>query len=86
MWVLYILMFMRIKIRKWGNNGAAIRIPKNIMRTHGFRLGSEVEVRLRPIPKKYNLDELIASINPKNLHPETDWGPDVENEILPPWE
>ncbi|KKW09688.1 MAG: Transcriptional regulator/antitoxin, MazE [Parcubacteria group bacterium GW2011_GWB1_49_7] len=77
-------MPMTTKIRKWGNS-AAVRIPKIAMRKGGFRYGSEVEITLKPIYNKYNLDELIASINPKNRHPETDWGPDVGKEILPEW-
>ena len=77
-------MDMTTKIRKWGNS-PAVRIPKAVMRDHGFRYGSEVEVTLKSVFKKYNLDELIASINPKNRHPEVDWGPDVGKEILPPW-
>lgn len=81
---MYILMNMTTKIRKWGNS-AAVRIPRTLMKDHGFRYGSEVEVYIKPITKKYNLDELIASINPKNRHPETDWGPDVGKEILPEW-
>jgi antitoxin MazE len=81
---MYILIDMTTKIRKWGNS-AAVRIPKATMHKGGFRYGSEVEIHIKPIAKKYNLDELIASINPKNRHPETDWGPDVGNEILPEW-
>ena len=81
---MYILMPMTTKIRKWGNS-AAVRIPKIAMRKGVFRYGSEVEITLKPIYNKYNLDELIASINPKNRHPETDWGPDVGKEILPEW-
>jgi antitoxin component of MazEF toxin-antitoxin module len=32
------------------------------------------------------LEELLAGITPENLHPEIDWGPDVGNEIIPPYE
>lgn len=77
-------MNMTTKIRKWGNS-AAVRIPKTVMKSRGFRYGSEVEVSLKPLRKKYNIDELIAQITPKNRYPETDWGPDVGNEILPEW-
>lgn len=77
-------MHMTTKIRKWGNS-AAVRIPRTIMRNGGFRYGSEVEITLKPARKKYNLDELIASITPENRYPEFDWGPDVGKEILPEW-
>ena len=81
---LYILMYMTTKIRKWGNS-YAVRISKARVHELGMRDGSQVEIKIKPVAKKYSLDELVASINPKNRHPETDWGPDVGNEILPPW-
>ena len=31
---------------------------------------------------KYTLEELVDGITPENIHPETDWGPPVGNEIL----
>ena len=77
-------MSMMTKIRKWGNS-PAVRIPKTIMRERGLRYGSEVEVSIKPALKKYNLNELVAQINPKNRYPEFDWGPDVGKEILPEW-
>ena len=35
---------------------------------------------LRPPPKVYSLEELVAGITPENLHEETDWGPAVGRE------
>ena len=33
--------------------------------------------------KKYNnLTEMLADITPENIHPATDWGPDVGAEIM----
>lgn len=75
---------MTTKIRKWGNS-YAVRIPKERVRELGMRDGSTVEIKLKPVPKKYTLDELVAQMNPKNRHPLIDWGPDVGNEILPEW-
>ena len=76
---------MTTKIRKWGNS-YGIRVTKARVHELGLRDGSLIEVpNIKPVQKKYNLDELIASINPENLHPEIDWGPDVGNEILPEW-
>jgi len=77
-------MYMTTKIRKWGNS-YAVRISKARVHELGMRDGSQVEIKIKPVAKKYSLDELVASINPKNRHPETDWGPDVGNEILPEW-
>jgi hypothetical protein len=33
---------------------------------------------------KYSLDELLASVTPENVHPETDWGGPVGRERF--WE
>ena len=35
---------------------------------------------------KLNAAELISRITSETVHPETDWGPPVGREILPPWE
>ena len=77
-------MTMTTKIRKWGNS-YAVRIPKAKVHEQGFRYGSEVEITIKPARKKYNIDEMIASITPQNRYPETEWGPDVGHEILPEW-
>lgn len=83
---------MATKIRKWGNS-YAVRIPKEMLLKHGFKKNGQVQlidetkgITIRPIEKKYTLDELVAKMNPKNRHPLIDWGPDVGSEILPEWE
>jgi len=85
-------MNMTTKIRKWGNS-YAIRLPKDMVVRHGYKEGSRIQItdkdstiQIRPIQKKYSLKELISQIDPKNLPELVDWGPDVGNEILPPWE
>ncbi len=32
------------------------------------------------------LDDLVEGITPENRHPETDWGPDVGKEVVPPYD
>ena len=85
-------MYMTTKIRKWGNS-YAVRIPKSMAIKHGLKDNGPVQlideansIRIQSVRKKYNLDEMIASITPKTRHPLIDWGPDVGNEILPAWE
>ena len=35
---------------------------------------------MRPAPRKYQLDELVSRITPRNRHDETDWGAQVGKE------
>lgn len=85
---MYILMLMTTKIRKWGNS-YAVRIPKSMVLKHGLKENGSIQlideansIRIKPLRKKYNLDEMIAKITPKNRHPLIDWGPDVGREIV----
>lgn len=77
---------MTTKIQKWGNS-LAVRIPKEV--AEGFRSGVSVELSregsaliVRPSnKKKFSLKELVAKIEPKHLHKETDWSDRVGKEI-----
>lgn len=80
---------MLTKVQKWGNS-RAVRIPKAIAEEAGLKVGNEVdmrfqdgEIRIRRArkPKRYDLDELLASV-PDDFEPE-DWdiGPPVGNEV-----
>ncbi len=81
---------MRVKLARWGNS-LAVRIPKDLAETAGFVEGQELEaeasargVALRPVLKRYTLEELLASMPPGTDPTETiDWGPDRGSEILP---
>jgi antitoxin MazE len=69
------------QVSKWGNS-LAVRIPQAIVRearlTEGDRLSLNLaddgSIVLRSNRRKYSLEELVAEINPTNLHDETDWG------------
>lgn len=74
-------------IVKWGNS-LGLRIPQRIAEQINITEGSQVVLEvengnlvIKPKPKKYNLDELIAGITSENLHRETDTGEAVGNEI-----
>ena len=74
-------------IAKWGNS-LGLRIPQNIAEQVGLNEGTPVVLEVsdgrlvvKPKRKKYSLAELLEGITPENLHPETDTGEEVGNEI-----
>lgn len=85
---------MTTKITKWGNS-YGIRIPKEIINELSIAEGTEFDmniidggIQIKPLQKrkKYTLEELLAQI-PEDYEPEIiDWGPDVGNEILEPYD
>jgi antitoxin MazE len=80
---------MLTKVQKWGNS-RAVRIPKAIAEEAGLDFGHPVEMRLvngeirikrTRKRKRYDLDELLASV-PDDFEPEEwDIGPPVGNEV-----
>ncbi len=66
-------MALKTRVSKWGSS-LAVRIPKAIAEEWGVEEGTQIEltrdsngVNLRK--PKYDLDEMIASIDPDNLPP-----------------
>ena len=80
---------MRVIIKKWGNS-AAIRIPNGILKAARLGLEDMVEMReeggqivIKPVrPSKLDLEQLLAGIEPDNLHPGFDTGAPVGKESL----
>jgi len=79
---------MLTKVQKWGNS-LALRIPKALAEEAGLEVGSEVELRVedgelrirKRRKKRYDLDEMLASV-PDDFEPEEwDIGPPVGNEV-----
>jgi antitoxin MazE len=75
------------QIAKWGNS-LGLRIPQNIAAQVGLSEGTPVVLEIsdgkliiKPKRKKYSLVKLLESITPENIHPETDTGKAVGNEI-----
>ncbi len=68
---------MRTRVQKWGNS-LALRIPRSFASETRLENGSEVDLatkegRLIVTPvtaAEYDLDELLASVTPRNLHGE----------------
>jgi antitoxin MazE len=81
---------MKVKVAKWGNS-LGVRLPKSAADAIGARAGTELELtvegrdfRLRSMGKTSAqlLDELLDQIDPKNVPPMVEWGPDVGSEII----
>lgn len=72
---------MKGQIQKWGNS-LALRIPRRLAEEAGLGQRTAVEMRVEggqivitPLrPARYQLDELLAGIQPDQFHGETDWG------------
>lgn len=84
---------MTTKIQKWGNS-LGVRIPKEIAREINICEGSVISfsveggelIMSHPKKPKYTLEGLLKNFDKKTQHELIDWGPDVGNEILPPWQ
>ncbi|MCE2473394.1 MAG: AbrB/MazE/SpoVT family DNA-binding domain-containing protein [Anaerolineae bacterium] len=79
---------MLVKVQKWGN-GLAVRIPKALAEEAGLEVGIEVELlaedgELRITTwrsKRYDLDEMLASVPDDFDDGEWDTGPPVSKEV-----
>jgi antitoxin MazE len=80
---------MNAHFSKWGNS-IALRIPSDVAKelkvsersraTLEVREGALVVTPMGAVPK-YDINKLIATITPENLHGETDFGVPVGNEF-----
>lgn len=75
---------MRITIKKWGNSAGMV-IPGALMDELGVKIGQSLEAEvmnnqliMKPIRKKYTLDELLAQGDPSasKISEEDIWGKD----------
>ena len=71
---------MNTQVGKWGNS-LAVRIPGAFAKELELEEGADVELirvagglLLRARQREYQLDEMLAAINPETIHGETDWG------------
>lgn len=80
---------MRTQLQMWGNS-LGLRIPKAFARETGLECGGEVELMVdagrlivAPVaPWRARLAELLTQVTDENVHPETETGPDVGEEIV----
>jgi antitoxin MazE len=75
------------QVSKWGNS-LALRLPRSVAREVRIAEGDTVQVTvaegavvIRPLPRRYSLDELVRRITPNNRHGESDWGGPVGDEV-----
>jgi len=81
---------MKAQLKKWGNS-LALRVPTGLLTELNLSENSIVDLRIEngrliiaPMQKrkwKYSLEDLLAGINEENIHPETDWGSAVGEEL-----
>jgi len=79
---------MRTHVQKWGNS-LAVRIPKALAEETGLQADSAVDLNLkdgavviRPSAgRKHVLEKLLARVNKRNIHKESDFGGPVGAEI-----
>ena len=79
---------MVTKIQKWGNS-LAVRIPKALADEAGLEQGKAVDLRYedgelrirKRARKRYDLDEMLASVPDDFDEGEWDTGPPVGNEV-----
>ncbi len=65
-------------VSRWGAS-LAVRIPKSVAAQWGVREGSAIEIlpkgdQVVLRKKTYDLDAMLADVNPDNLHAELDTG------------
>lgn len=79
---------MLTKVQKWGNS-LAVRIPKALAEEAGLKQDKQVNIRYedgelrirKRRRKRYDLDELLASVPDDYDEGEWDTGPAVGNEV-----
>ena len=79
---------MLTKVQKWGNS-LAVRIPKALADEAGLERDKQVNIRYEDgelristrLRKRYDLDELLASVPDDYDEGEWDTGPPVGNEV-----
>src|SRR3954469_1695393 len=81
---------MKVKVAKWGNS-LGVRLPKSAVDVVGVGAGTELELTVegrdfrRRSTRKTSaqlLEELLDQIDPNNVPPMVDWGPDIGSEII----
>ena len=71
-------------VSKWGSS-LAVRIPKPIAEQWGVQEGSSIEIlpgdhQIVMRKTSYDLADMLAQVNPDNMHTEHDFGPAQGNE------
>ena len=70
-------------------HGIILTLPNEVANHPAFASGESVHIAAKysslvithPDAKRYNVEEMVATITPENMHGEIDWGPPVGKEI-----
>lgn len=78
---------MQTVVRKWGNS-LALRVPQamaaDLQLVEGATVSLSIEdhtLVVKPTRKRFRLAELLAQMEGKPKHPETDWGKPEGQEV-----
>ncbi len=79
---------MQVTVRKWGNS-ASVRIPAGVMAAADISIDQAVDVReengriiIEPIREPaYDLDAMLAEMEPETFHEDVDFGAPVGKEV-----
>jgi antitoxin MazE len=70
-------------VNKWGNS-LGVRIPQPLASEVGLTIGTVVNIEvvdkkivISPVPKKYQLEELLVGVTPELIGGEYEWGDPV---------
>jgi antitoxin MazE len=70
-------------VNKWGNS-LGVRIPQTLASEVGLTIGTVVNIEvvdkkivISPVPKKYQLEELLVGVTPELIGGEYEWGDPV---------
>jgi antitoxin MazE len=70
-------------VNKWGNS-LGVRIPQPLASEVGLTIGTVVNIEvvdkkivISPVPKKYQLEELLVGVTPELIGGEYEWGSPV---------
>jgi antitoxin MazE len=79
---------MKARIARWGNS-LGVRIPSDIAGRVGLTDGDTVEIEAKgdrvvisPTRPRYQLEELLDGMTPKEVRKAFDWGPERGREIV----
>ena len=70
-------------------NGITLTLPNDVVDHPALASGETVHLAIKdsrlvlthPDAKRYNIEEMLATITPENPHGDIDWGPPVGKEI-----
>ena len=78
---------MHVTLTRWGSS-LGLRIPKTLAGQYRLTEGARVDLRadgdqlVISMPRRYDLDEMLAGATPDAMREAFDWGEDQGREII----